>query len=102
MVILNLRGTDRVGSTFIKVIERYAQKLSANGGKLMLTGVHERVLDQIEKTETTDAIARDDIFLADRQLMYATWQAWSAAQAWVADQAARISAETPPQPMQED
>ncbi len=102
VVILNLRGTDRVGSTFIKVIERYAQKLSANGGKLMLTGVHERVLDQIEKTETTDAIARDDIFLADRQLMYATWQAWSAAQAWVADQAARISAETPPQPMQED
>lgn len=83
VVILNLRGADRVGSTFIKVIERYALKLGENGGKLMLTGVHERVLEQIEKTETTEAIAREDIFLADERLMYATWQAWAAAQAWV-------------------
>lgn len=83
VVILNLRGADRVGSTFIKVIERYALKLRANGGKLVLTGVHARVLDQIEKTETTEAIARQDIFLADERLMYATWQAWQAAQAWV-------------------
>lgn len=83
VVILNLRGADRVGSTFIKVIERYALKLRANGGKLVLTGIHARVLDQIEKTETTEAIAREDIFLADERLMYATWQAWQAAQAWV-------------------
>lgn len=83
VVILNLRGADRVGSTFIKVIERYALKLRANGGKLVLTGVHARVLEQIEKTETTEAIARADIFLADERLMYSTWQAWTAAQAWV-------------------
>ncbi|MFO7678555.1 MAG: STAS domain-containing protein, partial [Chloroflexota bacterium] len=84
VVILNLRGADRVGSTFIKVIERYALKLRANNSKLMLTGVHERVLDQLEKTETTEAIAREDIFLAEERLMYATWQAWNAAQAWAA------------------
>lgn len=83
VVILNLRGADRVGSTFIKVIERYALKLGSNGGKLMLTGVHQRVLDQIEKTETTDVIAREDIFLADERLMFATWQAWTTAQEWV-------------------
>ncbi|NJN55948.1 MAG: sodium-independent anion transporter [Anaerolineae bacterium] len=88
VVILNLRGADRVGSTFISVIERYALKLRAKGGKLMLTGVHERVLDQIEKTETTEAIAREDIFLADERLMYATWQAWAAAQIWVNERGA--------------
>ena len=83
VVILNLRGADRVGSTFIKVIERYALKLRATGSKLVLTGVHERVLAQLEKTETTEFIAREDIFLADERLMYATWQAWQAAQDWV-------------------
>ncbi len=90
VVILNLRGADRVGSTFIKVIERYALKLRATGSKLVLTGVHERVLDQLEKTETTEFIAREDIFLADERLMYATWQAWKAAQDWVAISANEI------------
>lgn len=91
VVILNLRGADRVGSTFIKVLERYALKLRVHGSKLMLTGVHKRVLEQIEKTETTESIARDDIFLADERLMFATWQAWSAAQAWVAAQRGAVA-----------
>ncbi len=82
-VILNLRGIEQVGSTFIKVLERYASKLRARNSKLILTGVHPHVRQQLEITETTEIIAGNDIFLADERLMYATWQAWTAAQAWV-------------------
>lgn len=66
VIILNLRGNPEVGSTFIKVIERYALKLQAYSSMLMLFGVHEHVLDQIVITETMEAINREDIFLHRR------------------------------------
>jgi SulP family sulfate permease len=83
VVILNLRGNQKVGSTFIKVIERYALKLKAQESKLMLSGVHKHVLQQIELTETTEMIAREDIFLAEARLAASTHKAWDAAQDWV-------------------
>jgi hypothetical protein len=43
--------------------ERYAEELQKNGGKLLLSGVSERVRRQLIDTETTDTIAEDDIFL---------------------------------------
>ena len=41
VVILRLHGRMQIRSTFIIVLERYAQKLQANGGKLILSGVSE-------------------------------------------------------------
>jgi hypothetical protein len=69
-----------VGSIFIKVIERYALKLKACNSKLMLSGVHEHVLQQIEMTEATEAIHSEDIFLAEAGLTASTRQAWTTAQ----------------------
>ena len=40
-VLVRLRGRSGIGSTFIQVLERYAQQLQANGGKLVLAGVSE-------------------------------------------------------------
>lgn len=81
VVILQLRGLDNIGSTFIRVIERYAQQLQASGGKLYLTGIHPRVLEQLELTETTDTIPETAIYLAEDKIGASTQDAYRAAQA---------------------
>ena len=83
VVILQLRGLDNVGSTFIQVVERYAQRLQSQGGKLYLTGVHPRVLEQLELTETTETISPDAIFLAEDTLGVSTLDAYQAARDWL-------------------
>jgi SulP family sulfate permease len=84
IVILRLHGRTQVGSTFIQIIERYAKRLQANGGKLILSGVSERVWDQLARTETFDTIAEEDVFRAEETLGSSTKQAMTAAHAWLA------------------
>jgi SulP family sulfate permease len=83
VIILQLRGLDNVGSTFIQVVERYAQRLQSNGGRMYLTGVHPHVLEQLELTETTETIAPDAIYLAEDTLGSSTIEAYQAARAWL-------------------
>lgn len=47
VVIIGLRDRDEIGSTFVRIIERYAKQLDATGNKLMLAGMNERALLQI-------------------------------------------------------
>jgi SulP family sulfate permease len=90
VVILQLRNQSEVGSTFIRVVERYAQQLQVTGGKLMLSGIHTRVLEQLEKTETTETITVDDIFLAEDLLGSSTVRALDAAQKWMDDETPEV------------
>ena len=83
VVILRLRGHKRIGSTFLKVLERYAGQLQANGGKVILSGVSEGVLEQLEKTKTFETIPREDIFPATDVLGESTVDAIWAATAWL-------------------
>jgi MFS superfamily sulfate permease-like transporter len=84
VVILRLHGRSRIGSTFIQIVERYAGRLEANGGKLMLSGVSQHVWDQLERTETFETIPESDVFKADEALGNATKQAATAAKEWLA------------------
>jgi SulP family sulfate permease len=61
-VILRLRDRDELGSTFIRVIERYAQKVKATGNRLMLAGVSEPAYDQLKKTGILDVIGAENVF----------------------------------------
>ena len=83
VVILRLRGRSQIGSTFIQVLERYAKELRDNGGKLILSGVSERVLEQLDKTKTFESISREDIFLATDVLGESTVKAIKAAEKWL-------------------
>jgi hypothetical protein len=65
------------------VLERYAQQLQTNGGKLMLAGVGTHVLEQLRKTETTETIPEEDIFMATDTLGGATVKALAAAEKWL-------------------
>ncbi len=84
VVILRLHGRSRIGSTFIQILERYAGRLQANGGKIMLSGVSQYVWDQLERTETFETIPEADIFKAGPILGASTRQASAAAKEWLA------------------
>jgi SulP family sulfate permease len=82
VVILRLRVYDEIGSTFLAVIERYAQALSTNGGRLMLSGIGPRVLDQLEKTGIASKLGRDNIFPAQPRFGEALYTALNVARSW--------------------
>jgi SulP family sulfate permease len=83
VVILGLRGRKELGSTFLKLLERYASELQQRNSKLMLVGVSPVVRDQLVKTEITDVIPQSDIFLATDVLGEGLLQAKSAAEQWL-------------------
>jgi sulfate permease, SulP family len=47
VVVLRMRGRDRVGATLIKVLEWYAGQVRDAGGRMFLSGVDPHVADQI-------------------------------------------------------
>lgn len=83
VVILRLHGRTQIGSTFIQIVERYAGRLQANGGKLMLSGVGQNVWKQLERTETFETIPEEDVFLATDTLGESTREAIAAAETWL-------------------
>lgn len=84
VIILRLRNQRSTGSTFIRLLENYATQIQGSGGKLMLAGISERFLHQLEITETTERIPRNDMFLASDELGGSSANAIAAAQAWLA------------------
>ena len=62
VIVLNLRGYEDLGSTFLTVLERYSADLREHHSKLMLAGVHASVVDQLEKTGLLKKIGRENIF----------------------------------------
>jgi SulP family sulfate permease len=83
VVVLRMRQSQRIGSTFINVLEFYAAQLRASGGKLILAGVNPQVKDQLDLTETTqDVLAEKNIFLATENITESTRAAMEAAQEW--------------------
>jgi sulfate permease, SulP family len=83
VVVLGLRGKTEIGSTFISVLQRYAQTLQAHDCKLMLAGVHQNVVDQLAKTEILNLIGEKNIFLATPQFGGAMNKAAAEAYTWL-------------------
>jgi SulP family sulfate permease len=83
VVILRLRDRDEVGSTFIRAIERYTRTLQAGGNNLMLEGLNERVVEQLEETDLLDLIGEENVFLGQPEFGAALRQAVAAAEEWI-------------------
>jgi SulP family sulfate permease len=83
VVILRLRDRDEVGSTFIRIIERYARKLQAQDNVLMLEGVNKKVLQQLERTDLLDLIGEENVYLAEPVFGTALRHALGKADEWV-------------------
>jgi SulP family sulfate permease len=84
VVVLRLRQSDRIGSTFVNVLEYYAAQLKASGGKLILAGVYSRVKEQLDLTETTqDVLGEENVFLATENIAESMLAAMKAGQDWL-------------------
>ena len=83
VVAIGLRGKSEIGSTFITVLQRYAQALQAHNSKLMLVGVDPAVRDQLAKTGVLKIIGEENVFLATAQIGGAMNKAAAAAYAWL-------------------
>jgi SulP family sulfate permease len=83
VVILRLRDRDEVGSTFIEILERYSHKLQANGCRLILVGVSQRVYEQLQETGLSDLIGHENIFKARSEFNAALEEATVMAQDWL-------------------
>ena len=83
VVAIGLRGKSEIGSTFITVLQRYAETLRAHDSKLMLVGVDPAVRDQLAKTGVLKIIGEENVFLATPQLGGAMNAAAEAAYAWL-------------------
>lgn len=84
VVAIGLRGKAEIGSTFVGVLQRYAEALHAHDSKLMLVGVEPAVHSQLAKTGLLTLIGEENIFLATPRLGEAMNQAATAAYAWLA------------------
>lgn len=87
VVILVLRGETELGSTFLEVLDRYADALRRQESRLMLAGVAPSVREQLERTGRL-RIGRENIFLVDERVGQALGEAVGAAERWIASQAA--------------
>ena len=83
VVILRMHGRARIGSTFIQILERYAGRIQGNGGKIMLSGVSQKVWEQLQRTETFETIAEEDVFKTEATLGGSTKRAMIAAHDWL-------------------
>ena len=82
-VVVILRGRQSMGSTAIGVLERYAQTLQQNKGRLFLADVSEPVYEQLKKTGALETIGPDQIIPTDDRLLAATESAYRAAETWL-------------------
>jgi SulP family sulfate permease len=84
VVILRLRAQEAIGSSFVSVVERYAQQLKAHNGKLMLAGVNPKIKGQLDRTKTTsEFLGAENVFEATTILGASTRAAFAAAQHWL-------------------
>ena len=84
VVIIGLRDRDEIGSTFVRVIERYAKQLDATGNKLMLAGMNERIMEQLDKTELMTLLGKEDVIPAEPQYFGPLNKALAKARIWIA------------------
>jgi len=83
-VILRLRGRNEIGSTFLRVIDRYGKSLKANQGKLILVGVSEQVYTQLRKTGLLDDLGSENVYRATPIMGDSALTACEDARQWLA------------------
>jgi SulP family sulfate permease len=86
VVILRLRGRTDLGTTFMRVLDRYALALTAAGSKLIIVSASERVRDQLRMTGVTDLIGPDNIYPTDERVGATLKHAYADAQSWIQEQ----------------
>ena len=83
VVILRLRGRTDLGTTFMDVLRRYAQALTAAGSKLVIVSASERIQEQLRVTGVTDLISPENIYAGDERVGATLKRAYADAMTWI-------------------
>ena len=83
VVILRLRGRTDLGTTFMNVLQRYTQVLTASSSKLVIISASERIQEQLRVTGVTDLIPPQDIYTGDERVGATLKRAYADATAWI-------------------
>jgi SulP family sulfate permease len=84
-VILWLHGRTDLGSTFLGILERYAENLQAHDSRLMLTGVSEFSLNVIKQTGQIETFGRENVFKGTDEVGASILEATHVADKWMAE-----------------
>jgi SulP family sulfate permease len=90
IVILRLKGNHYLGSTGIRLLERYAAQLEARGGVLILCGLGEVIIGQLQRTGALDRLGKENVFGEQKILLASTSAALQRARDWLAEQEAHF------------
>jgi SulP family sulfate permease len=82
VVVFRLHGQDEMSNTMIGVIERYHHRLRARGGRLLLAGMSDKAMRQLERTEVLKLLDREHVFPAGRYLHQAIEEAYQFGREW--------------------
>lgn len=83
VVILRLRGRAELGTTFMKVLRRYAQGLGALDSKLVIVSASKRIQEQLGVTGLTGVIGPENVYTGDERVGATLKQAHADAVVWV-------------------
>lgn len=85
VVILRLRGRSDLGTTFMDVLTRYAEQLSAAESKLVIVSSDDRVHEQFEVTGVTAAVGAQNLYTSDEWVGATVKRAYHEALDWVGE-----------------
>ena len=89
VVIMNLRGRSELGSTFMQVVQRYADDLIEHHSRLMLAEVSSPVRDQLSRAGIVGSVSARNIFSQSDRVGESVYDAQALAEEWIS----RTSAE---------
>lgn len=81
VVILALRGRVEAGTGFFRMLERYARRLLAHNGRLILAEVDPRLLAGLAETGVTETVGPANIFVATPTIWESLMEAIQTAEA---------------------
>ena len=83
VVVLRVRGRGQIGTTFLDVVSRYAERVHANGGRLLLSGIEPEIKERMNRTGHLARIGEENIYLATSYVGESTRAAFEEGQAWL-------------------
>ncbi|MEA2001505.1 MAG: SulP family inorganic anion transporter [Actinomycetota bacterium] len=83
VVIVRLRGRTDLGSTFMEILQRYAEALSAVDSKLVIVSADERIHEQLVTTRVAAVIGTENIYTSDEWVGATLRRAYADAAAWI-------------------
>lgn len=98
VVILRLRGDTLLAGTGASMLVAYAERLRAQGGKLILCGVEEPVVKTLARTGALHRIGQENVFLASDLLLMSTQTAFDYARSWLEEQVGAADTVSTPAP----